>query len=311
MNMETGEALTPDQVAAKLKIAKATVYELIKRGELPGYRVGKKVRVDSGDVDRYIRRSRPGPLDASYVQPVSSPSFPLGAFVICGQDAALDILTQHIRQLHPEFYPLRSHLGSYNGAFALYQGQVTAASLHLWDAGTNTYNLPFLPHILPGRPVHLYHIARRRVGWYVQKGNPKKVAGWETLTRSDLTLINREPGSGMRVLLDQRIALSGRMHTRVSGYQNTASTHLAAAAAVAQGKADFGLGNEKAALQVSGVDFLFLEWEDYDLAVLSDYKETPEVQALVRALSAPEFKAELEALGGYDLKRCGTLQKST
>lgn len=307
--METGEALTPDQVAAKLKIAKATVYELIKRGELPGYRVGKKVRVDSGDVDRYIRRNRPGPLDASYVQPAAPPSFPQGAFIICGQDAALDILSQHIRALHPEFYPLRSHLGSYNGAFALYQGQVTAASLHLWDADTNTYNRPYLRHILPGRAVLLFHIARRRVGLYVPKGNPKKLTGWDSLSRDDLALVNREPGSGMRVLLDQRLALAGRRHSLVPGYRHVVSTHLAAAAAVAQGTADFGLGNEKAALQVPGVDFLFLEWEDYDLAILEDLQDTPEVHALVRALSSPAFKAELDAMAGYDTTDTGTERK--
>jgi putative molybdopterin biosynthesis protein len=275
--MEENTALTPIEVAEKLKIAKNTVYELIKRGELRGYRVGKKVRVDLADVEAYklstqskSKAPETSPLPGDYVQSVppqrdltaqtaesiarisapnssglaAVPTPVSGTFVLAGQDMILDILAQRVES-HPRGIRMyRSYQGSYNGLYALYQGSVNAATAHLWDGRTGVYNRPFLPFLLPGIPLTVIHLAKRMVGFYVMGGNPRALKNWDDLARSDLMLANRERGSGMRVLLDERLRLINRPGSGIQGYEREFSTHLAVASAVARGGADFGLGNE-------------------------------------------------------------------
>jgi putative molybdopterin biosynthesis protein len=302
MDSHQGTALTPVEVADLLRITRNTVYELIKRGELRGYRVGKKVRVDREEVEAYKQRDA-GPARPS---PSALPeSAPRGNFVIAGQDLMLDVLVQQAERAYPGFQPLRSHLGSYNGLFALYQGQIDAATAHLWDAETGAYNVPFVNRMLPGIPAVIIHLAQRPVGLYVRKGNPKGISDWKDFGRTDLVMANRELGSGMRVLIDQKLRLLGLDTQRIQGYGNAASSHIAAATAVARGDADLAVGNEKACSQVRGVEFLFLHNESLDMVIAARTLQSPGMQRILSVLRSAEFRAEIESLGGYDLTDIG------
>jgi putative molybdopterin biosynthesis protein len=307
--------MTPQEVADTLRIAKNTVYELIKRGELRAYKVGNKFRFNPRDVEAYKSGSSPQESDAPLITaaPAESAAAPQSrqgsGFILCGQDILLDLLAQRLESNPKGGRVFRSYLGSYNGLYALYQRSVNAATAHLWDSRTDSYNLPFLPYVLPGTPVVVVHLALRTVGFYVPAGNPKGLGSWADLARTDLTLVNRERGSGIRVLLDERLRLLGIPTRHVAGYGRACTTHLAAASAVARGGGDYALGNEKSGRQVNGIDFIPLQEERYELVFLKDDLGQPMFQALMEAVQSPSFRQELEGLGGYGTRETGKIME--
>jgi putative molybdopterin biosynthesis protein len=318
--MNESTALTTQEVADILKIAKNTVYELIKRGELNSYRVGRKVRVDIKDVDEYKNKTKSiksnnqsNPIQNNWVSnPLLHEELPQSSsFVICGQDVLLDILSRYL-QMHPNgVQALRSYVGSYNGLYALYNGNVQMATAHLWDGDTGQYNVPYVRRMLPGIPAVIIHLACRLQGFYVAKGNPKGIKGWEDLQRKDITIINREKGSGTRVLLDEHLRKLGIPSRSIKGYTRESTSHLAIASTVARGGADIGIGNEKSGLQVNGIDFIPLQTERYDLVVKKEDINKAPFQAVIEILRSQDFKMELEGIGGYDLTEIGKIVAET
>lgn len=321
--MKEGSSLTPEEVASILKIAKNTVYELIKRGELTAYRVGRKIRVDLQDVEAYKKKgknieSSPANVTATTTIPTQQtetpiegdPFSPSPRLVICGQDVLLDILARHLER-HPNgTFALRHHVGSFTGLLALYQGKAHLASVHLWDGDNDVYNLTYVRYILCGIPAVIVHLACRMQGFYVAKGNPKNIMTWEDLTRPDVMFINREKGCGTRVLLDEQIRRMKMDRRQIRGYEREENSHLAVASAVSRGEADVSLGNEKASLQVRGIEFVPLQKERYELVILKEDMELPPFQALIEILQSREFKNELQGLGDYDLTDLGNIVAS-
>lgn len=169
--------LTPLDVSKILRISKNTVYELIKRGELNCYRVGKKIRIDLKDVENYKSRYQdkkqtPHQEDEIYssftnnLLPLSE-EYHKNNFIICGQDILLDVLSRYL-QVHPQgVRALRSYVGSYNGLLSLYLGKIQVATSHLWDGDSGEYNIPFVRRLLPGIPTVIIHLAYRMQGFYV------------------------------------------------------------------------------------------------------------------------------------------------
>jgi putative molybdopterin biosynthesis protein len=311
--------LTPQEVADILKIAKNTVYELIKRGDLNGYRVGNKVRVDAQDVEEYKNRTKTfkntslvndSSGDSSGARP--NPVFPEegprnNSFVICGQDVMLDILSRYL-QLHPNGVPaLRSYVGSYHGLYSLYNGYVQIATAHLWDGDSGQYNIPYVRRMLPGIPTVIIHLARRVQGLYVAKGNPKGFKDWEDFRRSDINMINREKGSGTRILLDEQLRKLGIASADIQGYKRESTSHLAIASTIARGEADVGMGNEKTSQQVKEIDFIPLQVERYELVIKKEDQHKPPFEAVLEILRSREFRNELEGIGGYDLQEIGKI----
>lgn len=325
--MKENSSLTPQEVADILKIAKTTVYELIKRGELNAYRIGRKVRVEQNDVDEYIRKGKntsnntnsdllninystedkSSTVNYSEVSSISNN----GSFLICGQDILLDILSRYLEQ-HPNgTRAVRSYIGSYRSLVNLYEGNAQVATCHLWDGRTGEYNVPYVERLLPGTPAIIIHLACRMQGFYVQNGNPKKISSWEDLKRNDITIINREKGAGTRILLDEHLKLLGITGSTIKGYTRECLTHLAVASAVSRGGADLALGNEKVGLQVKGIDFIPLQTERYDLVIKKEDVNKPPFQALIEIIRSEEFKIELEGIGGYDLSETGKIIAET
>jgi putative molybdopterin biosynthesis protein len=325
--------LTAEDVARQLRIKKYTVYELIKRGELPSSRVGKRVRVSQEDIDRYLRAGRTGPVQEADAPPGVRPGEggetgepgggvlrgPLrpgqaalrarhepaeSSIILCGQDACLDLLVSRLSVLGlgPVF---RSYTGCYNSLIALYHGNISLAAAHLWDGETDTYNYPFIRRLLPGLPVGVFRLAGRRQGFYVKKGNPLKIRDWNDLSRPEITMINRERGCGTRILLDQKLTGLGIQAETIRGYGRESTSHMACASIVAKGGADLGCGCERGAEHIAGTDFIPLQLEWYDLVFRLRDRDTPEVKALAAYISAPEFTQDLELMGGYDLSRTG------
>jgi putative molybdopterin biosynthesis protein len=308
--------LTAEEVARQLRIKKYTVYELIKRGELPSSRVGKRVRISQEDIDRYLRAGRTGPLAEETIPAArreeagedesGTPHEPAEApIILSGQDLCLDLLMNRLSVLG--LGPvLRSYSGCYNSLIALYKGTVSMAASHLWDGETESYNYPFIRRLLPGLPAGVLRLAGRRQGFYVKKGNPLKIRGWEDLARPELTMINREQGCGTRILLDQKLKTLGIRAEKIHGYGRESTSHMACASIVAKGGADLGCGCERGAENISGTDFIPLQLEWYDLVFRLRDRDSPAVQALAAYISGVEFRQDLVLLGGYDLSQTGT-----
>lgn len=315
-------ALTPLEVAEILRISKGTVYEMAKRGELNSFRVGNKVRFELKDVEDYKSKSKkfqsdkvrtldktvPFESSTNYQSELTQKA---SGFVICGQDIMLDILSRHLMQHPVGIQALRSYTGSYNGLYALYQGNVQIATTHLWDGEDNIYNVPYVKRMLPGVPAAIIHLANRMQGLYVSKGNPKGIKGIDDLRGRELTIVNRERGSGTRVLLDEHLKRLKLSSSNILGYEKECTSHLAVASIVARGGADLALGSEKAAEQVKGIDFIPLQSEAYDMVIKKEDIHKPEFEAVLQIIRSEEFKQELLGIGGYELTDIGKLIAET
>ncbi|MGI6436156.1 MAG: substrate-binding domain-containing protein [Syntrophomonadaceae bacterium] len=313
--MSGDHLLTPAEVATILKIKKNTVYEMIKRGDLPAFRVGRKLRVHRDALASLQQNVIPtGAVAAESQGKLSSAPYALSpniiektSLVICGQDIALDLLTRHLEREVNGLQVLRNHIGSIPGLIALYEGKAHLAAVHLWDSDSDSYNIPYVRRLLPGIPTAIIHIACRQQGFYVQAGNPLNIQTWHDLVRTDINLINREPGCGTRVLLDEKIRALGIDRTRINGYHTWVFSHLEVASRVARGMATVGLGNQKAALQVRGVEFVPIQEERYELVIREEDLSDSIIQSVLSILRSESFKQELQGLGDYKTDEMGTI----
>ncbi|WP_407313500.1 substrate-binding domain-containing protein [Desulfosporosinus sp. SB140] len=313
--MSNDVSYTPEEVAKILKISKFTVYEMIKRGELKAYHIGRKVRVEGADIESYKQKSKgiqsPVSSDISSSGSLSQPKGSIHSgqseetLVICGQDIVLDILTRYLERQFPHVRFLRRYIGSIDGLMSLYRGLANAVAVHLWDSDTDDYNLPYVRRILPGHPTYIINLLFRFEGFYVAKGNPKNILTWSDLTKPGVRFVNREVGSGARVLLDEQLRILKIHRQDILGYNDEEMTHLAIASKVARAEADVGLGIEKVAMQVNDLDFIPLKKERYDLVIRQEDLERPHFQALMSILKSSSFQNEVLGIGGYDLSCMG------
>lgn len=317
--MDTLNALTVEDVAARLNVSRSGIYALIKNGGIGFYKVGRKIRFTEADVRDYIERSgrasrRPEPagrpaFDESRYFDLSAERRAGDGFVICGQDLILDILSNFMR-MHG-VRALRAYIGSYDSLVSLYYGKVSVASAHLWDSAGDDYNVPYVRALLPGVRCVVVNVTRRMQGLYVARGNPKGILTWRDFAREDITMINREKGAGSRVLLDENLKLLDLYGSRIRGYDNENQSHLAVASAVGRGDADVAVGMEKVARQVENVDFVPLKKERYDLVLRREQLDTPEVATMLKILRSERFQNEFKSIGGYDITDIGTIIAET
>ncbi|MGI9952296.1 molybdopterin biosynthesis protein [Moorellaceae bacterium AZ2] len=219
-------------------------------------------------------------------------------------DPLLDILGNIMRQLYPGRSLTTLPVGSLGGLQALRQGEANGASLNLWDPSTGEYNVAYVEKYLAGREALLVNLAYRQVGLMVAPGNPQGISDLQDLTRPEITFVNRQVGSGMRLFLDCNLQRLGIKGEEIRGYEREEFTHLGVAAAVAAGQAHVGLGIYSAA-RVYGLDFIPLAAERLDLCFLREAWEGHTVRDLIETMRSQQFLTEAGRLGGYDLRDCG------
>jgi putative molybdopterin biosynthesis protein len=197
-------------------------------------------------------------------------------------------------------------VGSLGGLLALQRGETHMAGTHLLDPDSGVYNIPDIRRTIPRLPVILIHLARRDQGILVPRGNPKSLTGLKDLARAGVRFVNRQPGSGTRVLLDYELKKLGVEPSSIAGYEREEFTHMAVGVAVASGLADAGLG-VRAAAQALGLDFIPVGEEEYDLLISRFFLESSRGEALLAIVRASEFRTAVNALGGYDTMRAGEI----
>lgn len=300
---------SPEEIGKLLKISKGTVYELLRRGEIPSYRVGKKIRISQNDLQVYMHAGG-DPIKSSHANiqlSLEKLIIENQGLIICGQDIVLDILTRYLEKKNSMLRSLRSYVGSIDGLLALYKGTANITAAHLWDGETGEYNTPYVRRLLPGQRTVIINLVYRTLGFYVAPGNPRAIHDWQDLLKPNVVIVNRDKGSGTRVILDENLRNLNVDVRNIKGYQNEEMSHIAVASAVARGLADVGAGIEKAASQVREVEFVPLTKERYDLVLYKHDLEKSNFQTLLSILRSAEFKDEVNGMGGYDTSKMGEI----
>jgi putative molybdopterin biosynthesis protein len=189
----------------------------------------------------------------------------------------------------------------------LKEGKVHIAGSHLQDQDSSEFNMPFIRRQFANRDMAVVTFARWEEGLVVAAGNPKNIRGAEDLHRKNVTLMNREPGSGSRSLLDTLIGKVSLTAKEIRGYGHIAYGHLSAAHAVLAGEADCCIATRSAA-QTFGLDFVPLRSEQYDFVLHRETFRLAAVEALFDALQRASLRRKLETLAGYDTSQTGVIR---
>lgn len=225
---------------------------------------------------------------------------------IGSHDPIIDIAADIMHTRNKKYFMSSSNVGSTGGLMALKTGETHMAPTHLLDMETGEYNVPYLKKYVPDREIVLVKCVGRIQGFMVKKGNPKNIKTFNDLEREDIKFINRQRGSGTRLLTDYSLKKSGISPEKINGYSREEFTHLAVAAAVESGDADVGLGIYSAA-SMMGLDFIPVCNEEYDLAIPEEYMDSDIVGEFIETIKSKEFKDKLDELGGYDYSDTGTI----
>ncbi|NIS75547.1 MAG: hypothetical protein GTO08_09755, partial [Deltaproteobacteria bacterium] len=212
-----------------------------------------------------------------------------------------------LKKRYPAFSLSSAHVGSMGGLIALKRGEAHMAGTHLLDEETGEYNVPFIRRIIPDEKVVLINLVYRQQGLYVLRGNPKNIQGFRDLTRDDVVFINRQPGSGTRLLTDKYLREEGIRQEKIRGYEREEYTHMTVASAVLNGIADTGLGI-LAAAGALGLDFIPLARERYDIVLPERFLDMAMMQNLLGIIrNDTEFMEAVKNLGGYETSDMGKI----
>jgi len=290
-----------------LTIRQTRLSNLMSNGILEALSQGYSLEEVEASFSVHLDRWREEQKDSAQAAKGRSKSTETGKalVIVASHDLALNMLVSKLRQKNPEIKIHVTYAGSLGGLIALQEGRADLAGIHLLDAETGEYNYPYVKHLLPGREVAIVHLAYRIQGLMFAAGNPKRIKSLEDLRRPDITLINRQKGSGTRILLDQELRQLGIAPSRVNGYAREVDTHLAVARSIAEGKADVGLGIEAAA-RACHIDFLPLYRERYDLVMPVENHRNKKLAPLLKMIGSKGFQKAVTEAGGYDTSQTGT-----
>jgi excisionase family DNA binding protein len=299
MNVSSGELMNVREVARYLGINQKKIYFLAKAGQIPSTRVTGKWTFPKKLIDQWIERSATGNSKAAAV--------PGRAFLLAAgsDDPCLGILHElYERETRPASFYMTT-VGSSGGLTAISSGVADCATAHLLEPPRNGGRKTSARHsILPDAIiVGLFY---RDLGLLVAPGNPMDVGSISDLGRPKLRFINRQAGSGTRIYLDQQLTRARLTPKRISGYDTTVSTHLGVGLRILRGEADAGLATRTTA-QLLGLEFRSLTRERFDLWIPRERFFSEGIQTLLGIVGSREFRARVEALGGYDVNESGRI----
>lgn len=224
---------------------------------------------------------------------------------IGSHDLSLDILSVYLRR-SMDLSLACANVGSMGGIMAIRNREAHVAGIHILDPETGEYNISTVKKYLHGRTWSLLSLGAREQGLLLAAGNPKQIQSLADLAQNHVSFVNRQRGSGTRMLLDHKLGQYGINPNSINGYEQEVGTHMAVAASVSAGIADAGLGI-RAAANALGLDFIPVGYEQYDL--LLAFPATARITAKIAGILQSEaFRQEIEGLGGYDLSKSGLIR---
>ena len=226
--------------------------------------------------------------------------------VIGSHDPLLDELGDMLHVENHDVYMSSSHVGSMGGIMAIRRGEAHAAGCHLLDTATGSYNLSFMKKYFPKGGVKLVRCVGRQQGMMVAKGNPLKIEKFADIAKPGVRYVNRQKGSGTRILTDYLCKQENVDTAAIYGYDREELTHTSVAAQIISGSADAGMGIYSAA-KLYDLDFIPICIEEYDLIIPDHAWDTPMVRQLIATLKSETFKEKILALGGYTVEAPGEI----
>jgi molybdate-binding protein len=226
--------------------------------------------------------------------------------VLAGCDPATSLLARMVERLSGAEI-VHAPASSQLALDWLKEGKVHIAGSHLQDPQSSEFNLPQIRRQFPNKDMAVVTFAQWEEGFVVASANPKTIRSVGDLRRKNVTIINREPGSGSRGLLDALLHNEGIATKSVRGYSRVAFGHLSAAHAVLVGDADCCIATRSAA-QTFGLDFVPLRSERYDFVLHRETLGMAAVEALFDALQRSTLRRKLETLAGYDTSHTGVIR---
>lgn len=227
---------------------------------------------------------------------------------IGSHDPLLDEISEIMKRTWNDCAINSSHVGSLGGIMAIRRGEAHIAGIHLLDETTGEYNRTYIKKYFPNGGVRLIECVKRSQGLMMAKGNPKNISSIKDLLEPGIRYVNRQKGSGTRVLFDYLCRKEGIDSGNIYGYDREEYTHTSVAALIAAGSADVGLGIYSAA-KLYDLDFLPICDEQYDLLIPDFAWDTPIIRRLIDTLQSNDFLLRLKQMGGYTLEYPGTIRE--
>ncbi len=298
------DLLNTKEAAQYLGVHEKQLYMLIKEKRIPATRVTGKWIFPRKLLDECIEVDARRNLGKARERTRKGEGALLGAG---SDDPVLALLAGELRKSGPsETVLFLASIGSTEGLKALNRGDVDLSFSHLLDPETGEYNLPFLPQLVPDRPVAAVNLFRREIGFVVAPGNPRRVRAFKDLGKKGLRLVNRQAGSGTRILLEQELAKAGVSGKSIAGWEREVTTHYEVALAVHAGEADVGLASASVA-GLTGLGFVPLREERFDMVLDRSIFFERRFQSLLDRLTSTAFRERVGRMGGYDFRDCGTV----
>lgn len=301
---------TPQEVADQLKIKKATIYELIKRGELKASKIGKQIRISQDQLNEYLQL--PPIMDIpqfaadSAIRQTDYLLNTNGLIINSQESRVVDLLRINLCK-RPEGLPiLHSYMNDYNSLYSLYY-EKTHMALTCFLTGKNQQDFDRVLSLMPGKEVAILHICCLKAVFYVKKENPKNIISVKDLSRPDIRFLNRENGSGYRIFLDSLLIEESIEKETVNGYNNECLSHMSAANAVASGTADISIGDLSHLSSYPQLEAIPLSTASMNLIISKNFTAHPAFQIIADTLNSAEFKNGLLHFDGYDTDQTGKI----
>ncbi|BAZ32942.1 XRE family transcriptional regulator [Cylindrospermum sp. NIES-4074] len=224
--------------------------------------------------------------------------------VIAGCSPVISLWARATERWHPQLRVQYNFANSMAALHSLCRGEAHIAGMHLYDPISGEYNIPFVREVLAGREAVLITLGVWEEGLMVQPGNPKGIRTLTDLVQMKATIVNREVGSGSRLLLEQTLEKEQLPSHALQGFEQIITSHQDVAGAIASGIADAGISTASVAAAF-GLGFIPLRQSRYDLVILKEYLEEAPVQQLLSTLGHRLVHSQLEILGGYDISKIG------
>lgn len=225
--------------------------------------------------------------------------------VVGSHDPLVDEISNLLERTS-KYHMNSAHVGSMGAIMALKRGEAHMGGIHLLNTEDGSYNTSYVKKYFPNDDVAIIKGVKRAQGLMVPKGNPKNIKSIDDLTRDGISYVNRQKGSGTRILIDY-LCEQRNIDTRtIYGYDHEEFSHSAVAAQISSGDADCGLGIQSAA-NMFGLDFILIDYEEYDFIVKKEDLEKKEMKEVLNVLRSDELKAKIEQMGGYQIEDIATV----
>jgi excisionase family DNA binding protein len=299
----SGTMMSTREVAEYLGVHEKQVYALIKAGRIPATRATGKWIFLKALVDEWLEADARASVRPERAKAGRPEEFLLAAG---SNDPLLELLQSVYQQRHAGFRLFLTPTGSAEGLHALNRGRADIAWSHLLHPESGEYNLPYFAEYLPRIKPVAVNLFLRDLGILTAPGNPRKIRGVADCAGTGVRFLNRQPGSGTRLLLDHLLLRAGVRPAAVQGYDREVLTHREVGSAILAGEADAGLATRVVALDL-GLGFVHLTNERFDIVTSQETFFRPAFQALLETIRSERFAAAARDRGGYDLSLSGSI----